>query len=130
MGNQDVLYNLFLMQIQLCKNKVQSTLFLVTGDQLLIQHLCSLVITTAKDIVGFTQHLWFIPLIAFWHMKWAFQQCVMHVSWFSSQASSVHGLAQDVTTLCQNINPTKCDFYPTHSLIKVLFHAHMLTGLR
>jgi len=37
------------------------------GDQLLIQCLCSLVITTAKDIVGFAQHLWFVPLIAFWH---------------------------------------------------------------
>src|SRR5258708_31535109 len=108
-GNRDVLYNSFLMQIQLCKNKIQSTLFLVMGDQLLIQCLCSLVITTAKDIVGFAQHLWFVPLIAFWHMKWAFQQCIMCVSWFSSQASSVHGLAQDVTTLCQNINPTKCD---------------------
>ena len=72
-GNRDVLYNSFLTQIQLCKNKVQSTLFLVTGDQLSIQRLRSLVITTAKDIIGFAQHLWFVPLIAFWHMKWAFQ---------------------------------------------------------
>src|SRR5258708_14559739 len=72
-GNQDVLYNSFLMQIQLCKNKIQSTLFLVTRDQLLIQRLHSLVITTAKDVISFAQHLWFVPLIAFWHMKWAFQ---------------------------------------------------------
>ena len=121
-GNQDVLYNMFLTQIQLCKNQVQSTLFLVTGDQLSTQHLHSIVITTAKDIVGFTQHLWFVPVIAFWHMKWAFQQCVMCVSWFSSQVSSVHGLAQDAAMLHQNINPT-------HSLIKVLFHTHMVTAL-
>ena len=36
-GNQDVLYDSFLTQMQMCKDKIQSTLFLVTGDQLSIQ---------------------------------------------------------------------------------------------
>ena len=72
-GNRDVLYDSFLTQIRLCKDNVQSTLFLVTGDQLSIQRLRTLIITTAKDVIGFSQHLWFVPLIVFWHMKWAFQ---------------------------------------------------------
>ena len=129
-GNRDVLYDSFLTQIQLCKDNVQSTLFLVTGDQLSIQHLRTLIITTAKDVISFSQHLWFVPLIVFWHMKWAFQQCVMHVSWFSSQAGGVHGLAQDASILCQNLNPIKCNFYPTHRLIEISFHVHVLTALR
>ncbi len=62
-------------------------------------------------------------------MKWAFQQCVIHVSWFSSQASGVHSLAQDVAMLHQKIDPLKCDFYPTHQLIEILFHACVLTAL-
>lgn len=129
-GNRDVIHDIVLNQFKLVKEKVGRMLIFIAGDQLSIDRLRKLKRYTEKDVNPFDRHIWVLPVIALWHLRYALLRCIYRLHWSPSVGTNVQGLAHDAAVLGRQINPKKCDYYPAHRLLQVSFESRVLYSAR
>jgi hypothetical protein len=129
-GNRDLLHQIVTHDLGMLKRTIAFTLWLVGGDLLSVDRLRKIPRITEKHDTAFDRNQWVVPVVQLWHMKWAFLRSIFRLHWRVSTTSHAHGLAQDSDQLGRKINPKKVDFYPSHRLVEVRFHALVLGALR
>lgn len=129
-GNRDVIHDIVLNQLRMLKEWVGRMLIFIAGDQLSIDRLRKLKRYTQKDVTPFDRHVWVLPVIALWHLRYALLRCIYRIHWSPSVGKGVQGLAHDAHVLGRHINPKKCEYYPSHRLLQVSFEARILFSTR
>lgn len=129
-GNRDVIHDVVLNQLRLAKEKVGKMLIFIGADQLSIDRLRKVKRYTKKDTNAFDQHVWVLPVIALWHLRYALLRCIYRLHWSPSVGKNIQGLAHDAVVLGRQINPKKCDYYPSHRLLQVSFESRVLFSAR
>jgi len=91
-GNCDVILDAFIHQLGISNKELEGRLFLVSGDQSTVTHVCTLLAQTLTCQSWFTSHKWVLPVIELWHMKWAFLKGIYKVHWASRISKGDIGL--------------------------------------
>src|SRR5258705_13465426 len=101
--------------------ELEGRIFMVSGDQSTIAHICTLLSQTSTCQSWFTSQKWVLPLIELCHMKWSFLKGIYKAHWASRLGKGDIGLRFAADRLGHKINPEKVDFYPGFWLAEVVF---------
>lgn len=130
-GNSDVLHDITHLQMGMTDKDFGEFVIPVAGDQLTVDRVRKLIHYTKKDVNDYSRHMWALPCIQLWHMKWAFLKAIYKAHWSLSTGKYLFGLHRDCDTLGRTkLNPTKCDFYPHHHAVVETFEISCLGILR
>lgn len=130
-GVDEVLTDIFVQQLCLLPEFFANVFLFICGDQLSIDRLRKLIWHMRKAGSIFNRRLWVRPTIQLWHMKWAWQKAIIRMHWHPDIVRGTFGLHEDSHTLGRDkYNPVKCDFYPTHHLLRDCFETMTLEALR
>ncbi|KAG9089021.1 hypothetical protein FS749_001680 [Ceratobasidium sp. UAMH 11750] len=127
-GVSNILHDLVLTQMEMCASWFDKLLIIVFGDQLTIDRLRKLIRYRATEDNVYESRSWVLSLIQIWHMKLAYLRSMLKVHWFPDIHSDLLGLHHGVHALGQDLNADKCDFYPCHDAVKVVFEGMVLTA--
>ncbi|KIO29718.1 hypothetical protein M407DRAFT_226543, partial [Tulasnella calospora MUT 4182] len=129
-GNQEVVKDIFLNQLGMKESTFEKLAVICGGDQMTIARLRSLQNVVATDDLAFNRYGWVVPTIQLWHMQWAHLKAIFRCHWFSGGGKGAFGIRSEAERLRRKINPTKCDFYPSHRFLELSFEAHVLDCVR
>ncbi|KAG9092764.1 hypothetical protein FS749_015455 [Ceratobasidium sp. UAMH 11750] len=128
-GGSDVLQDL-VEQMKLKAEDLKHFLIMVCGDWLSVDRLRKAIQYKAKDSNIYEQRRWALPIVQLWHMKWAFLKVIYKTHWSDRTGPDVAvGLRHGLEALGRSFNHTKCDFYPGHEGLKLVFDTLVLTSV-
>ncbi|KAG9077862.1 hypothetical protein FS749_010195 [Ceratobasidium sp. UAMH 11750] len=128
-GGSDILQDL-VEQMKLKAADLKNFLIMVCGDWLSVDRLRKAIQYKAKDSNIYEQRRWALPIVQLWHMKWAFLKVIYKTHWSDWTGPDVAvGLRHGLEALGRSFNHTKCDFYPGHEGLKVVFDSLVLTSV-
>lgn len=125
-GNIKILFDLVVNQMKLVPSSLHRRLILVCGDLMTINRLRTVKAYTKANISEYDKHSWVLPMAQLWHLKWAFLKGIIKCHWAPQSGKQIFGLRRDAEALGRSINPKKCDFYPTHRLVEVVYESMVL----
>ena len=130
--NIKILHDLTMKQLKMAPVAFKNLLMLVCGDQMTISRLRTLAYNTKDDLLVYDCHSWVVPLIQLWHLKWTYLKGIMKCHWspIPGNGTTAMRLRHDAEVLGQKINPDKCDYYPTCSLVETVYKANVLDCAR
>ncbi|KAG9080419.1 hypothetical protein FRC06_006609 [Ceratobasidium sp. 370] len=128
-GGANVLQDLA-AQMKLKADDLKCFLVMVCGDWLSVDRLRKAIQYKAKDSNIYEQRRWALPIVQLWHMKWAFLKVIYKTHWSDQTGPDVSvGLRHGLEALGRSFNHSKCDFYPGHEGLQVVFDTLVLTSV-
>ncbi|KAG9119176.1 hypothetical protein FRC07_005951, partial [Ceratobasidium sp. 392] len=127
-GVSEILHDLVSTQMGMQPSWFKKILIMICGDQLTIDRLRKIIRYRATEDDIYESRSWALPIIQLWHMKLANLRAILKTHWFNKIGSDLFGLRQSVHALGRPINAEKCDFYPCHNAVKVVFEGLVLTA--
>ncbi|KAG8695647.1 hypothetical protein FRC08_007634 [Ceratobasidium sp. 394] len=127
-GVSEILHDLVSTQMGMQPSWFKKLLIMVCGDQLTVDRLRKIIRYRATEDDVYESRSWVLPIIQIWHMKVAYLRSILKTHWFPMITSGLLGLCHGVDALGRTINPDKCNFYPCHDAVKVVFDGMVLTA--
>ncbi len=77
----------------------------------------------------YEQCRWALPIVQLWHMKCVFLKVIFKTHWPDAAGPDTFvNLQHGFKSIGRNFNATKCNFYPGHEGLKVVFDTLLLTS--
>lgn len=118
-------------QLKLKDGDFDNILIPVAGDLVTVDRIRKLQRYTHTDASTYNQHIWALPWIQLWHMKWTVLRSFYNTHWAGNIGKHLYGLRSDCNTLQRkNLNPEKCDFHSHNEAAAVTFESLCIGALR